>query len=92
MKKWFVLSANNVNTDIGMEGPYSDKKDAHDAMDADYEATIAEMANCGDNESDEPINPEDYGIEADITEDGASVYGGYDGANLYYWNLVEKEV
>lgn len=89
---WHVVAANNMNTDVRIEGFAGDKADAWKIMAAEFKKTAAEMV-------PEIAVPRaeylymDRGFDFDddgkrrlkLGADGAQVF---DGEDMWYWNLV----
>ena len=79
--RWLVLSANNVNTDIGLSGPYDTKEAAEDAMQSEFRQCMA------DGMLDDATMEEKF---AEAMEDYTGLgMSYYDGDDLCYWSLQE---
>lgn len=76
MKRFMLLSANNVNTEIDAE-PYPSLAEAQQAMELEWEDTKQDL---------EDVE------EAELGSDSASLFTGGDGGDLYYWQIKEIEV
>lgn len=78
-ERWLVLSANNVNTDIHLSGPYDTKEAAEDAMQSEFKDCAMAAAL-----SDDVIEKLFDKAMKDYTGLGMSYY---DGDDLFYWSL-----
>lgn len=89
---WHVVAANNMNTDVRIQGFSSDKAAAWKLMAADFKKTATEMTPEIAVPEPEYIDMEkgfdfddDGKRRAMITADMAQVF---DGSDMWYWNLV----
>lgn len=76
MKRFMLLSANNINTEIDVM-PCETLIQAQVAMKADFETVRKELG---------------YVEEEEINETSASLYTSYNDGDLYYWQIKEVEV
>lgn len=92
---WHVVAANNMNTDVQIQGFASDKTAAWKLMAADFKRTATEM-------TPEIAVPEPEYIDMekgfDFDDDGkrramisADMAQVFDGSDMWYWNLVPMD-
>jgi hypothetical protein len=90
---FFVLCANNINTDISIEGISTRKESAWTSMYAAFLACLEEaspnIALPGPEDAKKGWEADNCGITASITEDGASIYNGDD---LTYYFIAEHHL